>query len=160
MSEDAAHEKSRPTAFVDSNVITNAFDLSARPAIREAALEIVVAGFSGRASLAISNQVIGEVMHTMTRAARRRAAGRDPWSIAEDFIRSDNWRKLTYGFATLKEAARINRLHGLEFWDALVAATMMENDIYKIYTDNTRDFGKVPDLEVVSPFDGSALPDE
>jgi len=36
---------------------------------------------------------------------------------------------------------------------ALLAATMKESGISKIYTKNTRDFDKVPWLEVINPFE-------
>lgn len=39
----------------------------------------------------------------------------------------------------------------VDFWDALIAETMKENGIVKIYTENEQDFMKIPGIKVVNP---------
>ena len=39
----------------------------------------------------------------------------------------------------------------MSFWDSLIAATMIENNILSIYTEKEKDF-KVPSLNVINPF--------
>ncbi|HLF07143.1 MAG TPA: PIN domain-containing protein [Thermoplasmata archaeon] len=138
-------------AFVDSNLLVHAFDESGPADIRGPALALVRAGFEGRARLAVSNQVLGEMVHTMTKQLRARRPARDPWSIAEDFVLSMNWMKLEYTTTTLSEAARLSRQHRIPTWDAVLVATMFENGISRLYTENESDFERVPDLEVVNP---------
>jgi predicted nucleic acid-binding protein len=138
-------------AFVDSNLLVHAFDESGAEDVRGPALALVRAGFEGRARLAVSNQVLGEMVHTMTKRLRRRRPDRDPWSIAGDFVASTNWVKLEYTTKTLSEAARISRRHRIPAWDAVLVATMVENGISRLYTQNESDFERVPDLEVVNP---------
>jgi predicted nucleic acid-binding protein len=41
---------------------------------------------------------------------------------------------------------------GAPYWDALIAACMLENRIHAIVTENERDFKKIPGLSVKNPF--------
>jgi predicted nucleic acid-binding protein len=38
------------------------------------------------------------------------------------------------------------------FWDALIAACMLENGIEIIVTENERDFKRIPGITVTNPF--------
>ncbi len=38
----------------------------------------------------------------------------------------------------------------MSFWDSLLAATMKENNIFNIYTENIKDF-KVPWINAINP---------
>jgi predicted nucleic acid-binding protein len=40
----------------------------------------------------------------------------------------------------------------MHLWDAAIAATMKENDIFEIVTENVKDFKKIPQLKVSNPF--------
>jgi predicted nucleic acid-binding protein len=40
----------------------------------------------------------------------------------------------------------------VHYWDALIAATMRENNIFCIYTENG-DFKSIPWLKVINPFE-------
>jgi predicted nucleic acid-binding protein len=46
---------------------------------------------------------------------------------------------------------RLKKRCALHFWDALLAATMNENGISTIYTEDCH-FEKVPGLTVINPF--------
>ena len=37
-------------------------------------------------------------------------------------------------------------------WDAFIAATMIENKIFNIYTENTKDFSKIDGIKARNPF--------
>jgi predicted nucleic acid-binding protein len=39
----------------------------------------------------------------------------------------------------------------IPFWDALLASTMKRNKIRVVYTENVRDFGKMPGIRVINP---------
>ena len=41
--------------------------------------------------------------------------------------------------------------HKMSFWNSLITATMIENGIFNIYTENDKDF-KMPSLNVINPF--------
>ncbi len=58
-----------------------------------------------------------------------------------------------YTSKTIIQALEISSNHKLRFFDALLAATMEENSIAQIVTENSKDSSKIPWLEVVNPFD-------
>jgi predicted nucleic acid-binding protein len=57
---------------------------------------------------------------------------------------------LTYNKETILRALEI-RQHQLHFWDAVIAATMLENDIHEIYTEDLT-FNTIPGITVINPF--------
>ncbi len=63
----------------------------------------------------------------------------------------NNWIKITPGVSTVTEAIKICGERRLHYWDALLAATMKENGIFIIYTENEKDFKKISWLEVINP---------
>ena len=61
---------------------------------------------------------------------------------------------LMYSPSTISRASTLQQHYSIHFWDALIVATMLENDIYSIYTENIKDFKKVPGIQVINPFEG------
>lgn len=59
---------------------------------------------------------------------------------------------MDYGARTILAAIDINRTYKVHYWDALIAATMRENNIFCIYTENG-DFDSIPWLTVINPFE-------
>lgn len=59
---------------------------------------------------------------------------------------------LGYSGSTVIGALSISKEHGLHFFDALLAATMQENGIKEIVTENEKDFSKVKWMKAVHPF--------
>lgn len=53
---------------------------------------------------------------------------------------------------TLKKAMDISIKKNIEYWDALIAATMIENNISHIYTENIKDF-RIEGITAVNPFE-------
>lgn len=53
---------------------------------------------------------------------------------------------------TVISAISLAEVSGTHFYDALLAATMLENDIATIYTENTKDFNNIPGIRAVNPF--------
>ena len=72
--------------------------------------------------------------------------------IVQDFIGSDKWTVIDRDADTLLAALDLVAKHGMHLWDAAIAATMLENDVLEIITENTKDFRKIPQLLVSSPF--------
>lgn len=59
---------------------------------------------------------------------------------------------LYFDFGHVTKANSISRDYKLHFFDALLVATMYENNVSKIITENKKDFRKVPWIEVINPF--------
>lgn len=77
-----------------------------------------------------------------------------PTEKSKEFIKAiaTNFNILSYDENTVMEAVNLEQKFGIHFWDALIAATMQENSIDTIYTENTKDFAKVPWLKAINPF--------
>ena len=53
---------------------------------------------------------------------------------------------------TVVKAMGIVESVGAPFWDALIAACMLEHDIEVIVTENEKDFKNIPGITVLNPF--------
>lgn len=60
---------------------------------------------------------------------------------------------LTYSSSTIIDANKIAKENKIHFFDALLAATMLQNSIYTIYTENTTDFKKIKGITAINPFE-------
>jgi len=49
------------------------------------------------------------------------------------------------------KAIELQAAYKAPFWDALIAATMLENGVKTIFTENTADFRKIPFIKAVNP---------
>jgi predicted nucleic acid-binding protein len=63
-----------------------------------------------------------------------------------------NWKKINYNENIIKKAINVTIEFKAKFWDAVIAETMKENEIVKIYTENEDDFKKIPGIKVINPF--------
>lgn len=57
---------------------------------------------------------------------------------------------------TVMKATELVRERRAPFWDALIAACMLENGIEIIVTENERDFKRISGITVVNPFKPSS----
>lgn len=64
---------------------------------------------------------------------------------------SDLFSVLTYTSNTVVQAVDLSYSKGVSFFDALLAQTMLDNNIHLIYTENTKDFRKIPGIKAVNP---------
>lgn len=53
---------------------------------------------------------------------------------------------------TNAQAVKISTQYMVHYFDALIIATMLENDVHEIITENTKDFDKIPNLKAINPF--------
>jgi len=73
-------------------------------------------------------------------------------SIVREILRSGKWRVIDRREESVLHAIELVKLRHIPFWDALVAACMLENGIHIIVTENERDFKRVPGITVNNPF--------
>ena len=67
------------------------------------------------------------------------------------FVDSSKWIKINYTHLTVKRALLDLESINISFWDLLIAETMREAKVRTIYTENGRDFAKIPWIKVVNP---------
>lgn len=53
---------------------------------------------------------------------------------------------------TIIKANKINSEYNIPYFDAILIATMQDNQIKEIVTENTKDFKKIPWLTIINPF--------
>ncbi|MBI4043718.1 MAG: PIN domain-containing protein [Candidatus Diapherotrites archaeon] len=61
---------------------------------------------------------------------------------------------IEYGFQTVLHAISYQQSKGVPFWDALLIATMEENSVGLIYTEDEKHFQGIPWLKVLNPLKG------
>jgi len=62
------------------------------------------------------------------------------------------FKVLLYSPETINKAINLSIETKVHFFDALLAQTMLDNNIHLIYTENTKDFNKIPGIHAVNPF--------
>lgn len=133
--------------LIDTNILVYAYEKEAS-AKKDKAKNLLDECISGARQFAISSQNLSEFVSVTTR--------KDKLSIDEaknlivKMAQFDGFKKINYGAETIPLALDIVQQFKISFWDALIAATMRENGIFNIYTENVNDF-KIPWIKAVNP---------
>ena len=142
--------KDNNIAFVDTNILVYAFDESYENR-RNPCSELVRSGFQGDAEYFVSNQVLSELYVVLTSHVRKPLSKEKGSLIVTGFLDSAKWKKLNYTTATVKRALQDSERINISFWDMLIAETMKEASVRLIYTENERDFRKIPWVQSENP---------
>lgn len=59
---------------------------------------------------------------------------------------------LFYSENTVSAAVKLSSEKKVHFFDALLAQNMLEHNVRIIYTENTKDFNKIPGIKAINPF--------
>ena len=136
--------------FFDTNILAYAFDESdARR--KEKCESLVRSGFQGDTISHVSNQVLSELFVVLTRHAKRPLSKEMAGVIVNGFVDSSKWIKMNFTHQTVKRALLDLDTINTSFWDLLIAETMRDAKVRTIYTENERDFAKIPWIRVVNP---------
>ena len=135
--------------LVDSNILIYAHD-KLEDKKHNIARDLIESRIDQKLQLAVSAQNLSEFFNVTTRKSM--LTKKDAKEIVSDIINFTNWIKIDFTHKTVLEAAEISEQHSMSYWDSLLAATMKQNSILNIYTENIKDF-KVPWLNVVDPFE-------
>ena len=106
----------------------------------------------GKKVYAISLQNLSEFFVNSTKKVTRPLSKEKGAKIVKRIIEFDGFKKLEPTKGTLQKAIDICIKENIGYWDALIAATMIENNIYHIYTENTKDF-EIEGITAVNPFE-------
>jgi len=135
--------------FLDTNILVYAFDL-AEAEKQPIAYKILQQATQGREKFHISNQVLAELSRTLTHKLAKPYTQEETIEILTLF-QLPTWIIYSYRLSTLTQALRLQQQNTISFWDALIVATMMENHVYQIYTEDMT-FSKIPGIKAVNPF--------
>ncbi len=134
--------------LIDSNVLVYAY--AERSAAREDALDVMETEITlGRGVL--STQNLAEFGNLARHKHGRELSAAGARQVVNDL--ADMLDVVSYSHATVSSALEISESYGVHFFDALLVATMREHGITTILTEDTGDFGKIPGLTVINPFE-------
>ena len=136
--------------FFDTNIIAYAFDRSDERK-RQPCQRLVRLGFQGDLSSCISNQVLGGLFLFLTKKVVRPLTRKVAGTIVRGFIDSPRWKKLNYSHLAVRRALDDAGTINASFWDVLIAVTMRDSGVTRLYTENETDFRKIPWVEVLNP---------
>jgi predicted nucleic acid-binding protein len=149
-----SYTKGEERTFFDTNILAYAFDESDDKR-RKLCEKLVRSGFQGEANCYISNQVLAELFLVLTRYVERPVSMEKAAMIVSGLTDSPAWKKINYTHLTVKRAIEDLRTVHASFWDILIAETMRDAGVKTIYTENLRDFGKIPWIRVENPMTAS-----
>ena len=137
--------------FLDTNILVYAFDNSEKRKQKIAA-EILDKCFTGQKIYALSSQNLAEFFLVITDKIERPLTVEDAKNVIIKINNFKGIRKLSYNSDTVIKSILISERNNIKIWDSLLIATMLDNDIFNIYTENEKDFNRIKNINVVNPF--------
>jgi predicted nucleic acid-binding protein len=136
--------------LIDTNVLVYLFDGDA-PAKREASRRLVEGCFRREAEYSVSVQNLAEFAVVVTEKVEHPLPTDDVRRFVAAVAGFDGWHVVGYGGATVDRALELREQHTVHFWDALLAATMLEYGIDTVYSEDAH-LSRVPGITVVDPY--------
>src|SRR3989344_948401 len=133
-------------ALIDSNILIYAYE-EEESEKKEEAIKLLAKAFANEVEYVVSVQNLAEFIAAYTSKGKKELLEEATKGIAEH----ENFLKIYYDESTILNALNICKNSNTPFWDALIAATMLENNIHTIYTENTKDFA-IPGITAINPF--------
>ena len=136
--------------FLDTNILVSAIDTTR--VNHKKATQLIGKIRKEKFQAFISTQIIGEFYVSLTRSMRGINAPLTPDEAKieiEEMLSSGIFTVLSVTENILRRAVSLcagKKVKGLKFWDVVIIATMLENEISIIYTENLEDFKKFKDL--------------
>jgi len=100
----------------------------------------------------VTLQNLSEFFVAVTKKVQNPISASTARTIFSDIVRSNRWLIIDRQAETLFRAIDLVESLRTPYWDALIAACMLEHGIGTILTENERDFNKIPGLIVINPF--------
>ncbi len=138
-------------ALIDTNILVYAYD-TAEPQKRLVCRKLVQKCWEKEVLSAVLIQNLAEFYSVVTKKIERPISKGEAEEIIYEIAKSGIWKILEIKITTLATAINFSKLYGLGIYDSLIAAAMTENAIPTIYTENEKDFKRIPGLEVINPF--------
>ncbi|MGB7532431.1 MAG: PIN domain-containing protein [Halobacteriota archaeon] len=137
--------------LIDTNILVYAYDESEGKK-HERCERLLDECWRLKEKYSISIQNLSEFYVVITKKIENPVPMETAKEIIGDIIEFQNWIVIDYDARTILSAIEINRAYEVHYWDALIAATMRENNIFCIYTEDG-DFKGIPWLKVINPFE-------
>ena len=135
-------------ALVDSNIIV--YSLTSDDERKKTDSLNLLLELARNHELVFSSQNIAETARVLLEKTSECISPEDMLCELRDHCKKAD--VVSYSNKTVFEAILISSKYKLHFFDALLAATMKENSIKVIYTENVRDFKNLPFIKAINPF--------
>lgn len=143
------NEEPNEVFLLDSNVLIYAYEKEESDK-KKIAEKIIKNCYTNKIRGAVSNQNLAEFSFVSNKKGKLDCE--EIKQIVGDIINFSGFIKINYSEETILSALSIMKENKTSFWDALLVATMKENGVSNIYTENLGDF-KIPGVKVINPFD-------
>ncbi|MFH0927394.1 MAG: PIN domain-containing protein, partial [Candidatus Micrarchaeota archaeon] len=143
-----AQQEEKGGCLVDSNVLI--YSLMAGTGEKKSEALDLLLGLCERKEYCLSVQNLAETARVLLEKTESHA---DCASIVSSLeTHTQNASIFSYSKKTVASAIGLSSQNKVYFFDALLAATMKENGVSVIYTENTKDFSKIPGIRAINPF--------
>jgi predicted nucleic acid-binding protein len=126
--------------FIDTSILISAFSNKENKKRKEIASKILESGIKKAYT---SQQNIIEFISRYPNLKNKD-------EIVEDLLLV--FKIAGYSKETILKAIKLAEKHKIDFKDALIAQTMIYNQLYIIFTENTKDFKKIKEIKAINPF--------
>jgi len=136
--------------LIDTNVLVYLFDADA-PKKRRVSKDLVSACWRSEVRYSVSAQNLAEFSVVVTEKVEKPMPVEDVKRFIRDIQGFDGWNVVGYGGETILRAHDIRDRYRVHFWDALLAATMIESGIDTIITEDAH-LLRIPGISVTNPY--------
>lgn len=136
--------------LIDTNILVYAYNVSEK-AKREIARSLLDEVWD-RGGGVVTLQNLSEFFVAVTGKVQRPISVSNARTIISDILRSSRWLVIDRQAQTMVKAIDLVESTGAPYWDALIAACMIEHQVSVIVTENERDFKRIPGITVTNPF--------
>lgn len=142
-------------ALLDTNILVYNADASSGE-LHLRSKSLIERGLKGELSLCVTPQVISEFFAIITdsRRVKKPISPKEAIEEIEKYLRSQNIQKIYADSSFFPQMLALLRKYETtrqDIFDLQLAATMLCNNVRKIYTYNQDDFTKFEEIEVLSP---------
>ncbi len=137
--------------LIDSNLLVYAVDMS-EPEKRSVCKEILGDCWKMKRKYAVSIQNLSEFYVIATAKIENPIPQKEARRFISKIVEFRNWKVITPNANTIISATELNETYHIHYWDAMIAATMRENQIFSIYTEDGH-FSRIPWLTASNPMD-------
>lgn len=141
--------------MIDTNLLVCMFEESYEVK-HELAYELLERIMGGQVMAAVSTQILSELFVNLT-AEKKKTVVTSPLDVAsaeiiiKDIAKTPHFTMFDVKPANVLDAIRLKKSSSASYWDCLIAATMKENSITTIYTED-KEFEKIEGIKVVNLF--------
>jgi len=146
--------KADEIAFIDTNILVYALDMESPFHLK--AINFVNSTARGELEIGISPQVVGELYATITnpRKASHPLPPNEAIAAITSIWEAENIQRIFPKQQTLEltlDLVKHYQLKSMDFFDAQIVATMLDNGVSTIYTVNEQDFAMFEEIKALNP---------